>query len=400
MKTKQKSNIAGVALKFTLYIVLFLVSLAIYIGAGVIVFGWDWTLLYDLGFWVRSILLATANLIIGITTVSFVFDLLELKETEYNELETAIKGEATQLLGHKLTHDVIKINWHNKRKAWVSLIEVKLENLISRLSHKVAEEIELHKEEDYSRKAKRYLRRKAKYEEQLTEEWINSYLHYQDIDYEEVTQTEIIYGIKVFKPKKSLLDRNILRKALITKLGSGLFFGVLSTLGAFIVPVDYLSYTTFYIMLGINLIALLSNMGFSIFKAYSSHDKRLNNAVIRLELLKNHKSGFYNTYEEVPLKKFERKVYEKKVVEVPVEQPEEVPVEQPEEVYIEIPTEEKIIAPERPNELLLVNEESKQEVKEDIRVGYDLNRMTNNSPDLEENKEELNAEQLSLDLGI
>lgn len=318
---KTKNNIAGMALKFTLYITLFLVSLAIYIGAGIIIFGWDWSLFYDLGFWVRSILLATANLSMGITVVSFMYDLLGLKEIEYNELESAIKGAATQLLGYKLTKDILKINWKHKKDAWVSRIEVKLENLVSKLSHKVAEEIELKSEEEYGRKAKRYLKKKAKLEERLTEEWINNYLHYQDIHYEEITQTEVIYGIKVFKPRKSMLDRNILRKAIFAKLGAGLFFGMLSTLGAFIVPTGFLGYTTFYIMLGINLFVMLVNIGFSIFKAYSSHDKRISNAVIRLEILKNHKSGYYDSYEEVPLKKFER-VIQKDKLEAQSDEPE------------------------------------------------------------------------------
>lgn len=308
---KDKSNRAGQALKYLVYIFLFLVSLAIYVGAGIIVFGWDWTLLYDLGFWVRSILLSIANLIIGVTVLSFVYDLLELKEKEYNEIETAIKSEAVKLVGHELTKDLAKINWHNKKQAWVSKKEVELQNHISRLKHKTAMEIELNEDPKLlSRKAKKYLRRKEQLEEQLTNEWISLWLHYQNINYEEITQTEVIYGIKVYKSKKSLLDRGILRKAIFGKLGSGLLFGILSTLGAFLVPQGYLGYTTFLIMLGINLMVVLSNIGFSIFKGFNSHGRRLNNSVMRFEILKNHRAGYYKTYEEVPLKKFDRKLLE------------------------------------------------------------------------------------------
>ena len=351
-----------------IYTLTYLTTLGLVIGIDV----WRFTLNYDditIEFILNKSLIALLFTIISIVTTLMVYDILEVKDEEYSKLDKVLSTEAIQLMGPDFNEDIARLDWDEKKRAWIRKIGVKLFNLGKKAPKKVREDLLTKHPYQYREITKKYLIKEKRLKEYLTSDWINSKLFLQKINYETIEPNEVLFGTRKNKEKKSKLIRNPLGKNIGLKIGM-IIPSLISTVLVSILQrseTDNLGGLSILI-LGL-ILTLLMNTIVGISNGYKSHRMRLSNTRERFQIMTNYKAGYYKKFEEVPKRKYEYnietdpetvpvkiedkiedkvddKVEDKPKENIPIELPESTPEDLPEEM-----TEEILEEPEENHEI-------------------------------------------------
>lgn len=334
-----------------IYTLTYLTTLGLVIGIDV----WRFTLNYDditIDFILNKSLIALLFTIISIVTTLMVYDILEVKDEEYSKLDKVLSTEAIQLMGPDFNNDIARLDWDEKKRAWIRKIDVKIFNLGNKAPKKVREDLLTKHPDQYLEITKKYLLKEKRLKEYLTSDWINSKLFLQKINYETIEPNEVLFGTRKNKEKKSKLIRNPLGKNIGLKIGM-IIPSLISTVLVSILQrseTDNLGGLSILI-LGL-VLTLLMNTIVGISNGYKSHRMRLSNTRERFQIMTNYKEGYYKSFEEVPKRKYEynietvpEKVEDKVDNEIEDKPKENIPIEIPESTTEELPeeiTEEEI----------------------------------------------------------
>lgn len=278
--------------KFTIYIAMYVVLIGLTGVLNVVVFKeFDWQSLMNIEFWIPIAVNNTFYFSAFLITVLLVFDVLALKDTKYVDLEDDIYSERDVILSDEFKQHVVNRNFFEKKNVWFQFVNTWIGNLQSKLKHKVSVDLATQKNKDlWKRATKRYIKKRETLNNFKTKAWVEQNLMFRKrlgwgklgflkhLDYPEITVNEILYGSTQFKPRKSELNRHVLRGQILQKsIGTALSI-ILSVVSNLLQVDRWLSTFSLIIALAIMLFSILMNVAVGVFAGFKSHKERVENA--------------------------------------------------------------------------------------------------------------------------
>lgn len=210
MKRYNIFNIAGYAITY-----LVLLALAGLLNLWSMKF--DWSVIGTVEYWVNTLTTSILYFAAYGTSVGMGVDIGPAIDDAYQKLEKDISDARKQLLTQEFTEFVIELNYENKKEAWIDHWNSKRERLIDKQTFAVAEQIEFLKTDPnmpLSRATKKYLKQEALIARYLSPQWIEANLKYRRFKYPKITRNEIINGHDGSNSKSSVLEKNIVGRAI------------------------------------------------------------------------------------------------------------------------------------------------------------------------------------------
>ena len=271
----------------------------------------NWTAFWDIEFWIPIAVNNAFYFSAFVITVMLVFDVLEYKDKDYQNIEQDIRNERDKLVADDFKQQIVNRNFMEKKNVWLQYVNIWLSNLQSKLKHKTVFDMKTKPLELWSKKALNYDRKKTTLNEYKTKMWVDNNLIFRKrlgwgklgwlkkLHYPEITVNEIIYGTVSMKPKKSELERHIIRGQIIKKIIITVISITLSVVVSLLQVERFMSTVSILIALAIMLFTILINVTVGVFAGFKAHKDRVNNATIRLGFVVDYLQG--KRYAEAPL---------------------------------------------------------------------------------------------------
>lgn len=317
--------------KFSIYIIMYVVLIALTGILNVVIFkDLNWSVLLSVSFWVPIIINNTFYFAAFVITILLIFDVLELKDKVFVEIETDIMGERNKLVTDDFKQHIVNRNYFEKKNVWIQFVNVWLTNLQTKLKHKTVVEMKTTPQEQWSKKSIDYQKKVGTLNTYKTDEWMNENLPFRKklgwgvlgnikkLNYPEITVNEIIYGNVKYKQKRSELERHLIWTQ-ITQKSIFIVLSIMMTVITNVLQVEKLVSTIdIIISLAIMLFTILLNVGAGAMAGIRAHKSRVSNASTRLGFVVDFLNG--KTYKPAPmvdLEIFEQpKIEEIKIVEI------------------------------------------------------------------------------------
>ena len=226
IKKNKNTNIGLIVASVFLYI-----SIIVVTGiTQIFILNADWTIIKSVDFWIEQAVKSITYFGAYVATATIVYISLGDKEPKYNEIEDSIHKNRDKLIGKEFRAYINDLDFSNKREAWLAKYQVKLTNLNKKITRKITTEVSNLPEEEWSWKTRRYMKKERRYQEYLTDKWINENLKFAKIKYPEITVSEVINGTLKMKTSRSMLNRGHLSKQIYQKIGfvlASIFAGAL-----------------------------------------------------------------------------------------------------------------------------------------------------------------------------
>ncbi len=298
--------------RITIYIFMYIVLVALTGLLNVVILKeFDWSAFLDIEFWIPIGINNAFYFAAFVITVGLVYDVLEYKDKDYQEIEQDIRDERDKLVSDEFKQQIINRNFVEKKNVWFQYVNIWLGNLQSKLRHKTAFVMKTKPKELWNRKALNYERKKTTLNDFKTKSWVDSNLifrkklgwgllgWFKKLHYPEITVNEIIYGSVSMKPKKSELERHIIRGQIIKKSVTTAISIMLSVIVSILQVERFMSPISILIALAIMLFTILINVVVGVFAGFKAHKDRVNNATIRLGVVFDFMSG--KRYPDAPI---------------------------------------------------------------------------------------------------
>lgn len=298
--------------RITIYIIMYIVLVALTGLLNVVILKeFDWQAFFDIEFWTPIAINNAFYFSAFVITVMLVYDVLEFKDKDYQDMEDDIRKERDRLVADEFKQQIVNRNFIEKKNVWFQYVNVWLSNLQSKLRHKTAFIMRTKPQEMWNKKAIRYERKKATLNEFKTKEWVDNNLIFRKrlgwgklgwlkrLHYPEITVNEIIYGTVSLKPKKSELERHIIRGQIIKKSITTAISITLSVVVSLLQVDKFMSTVSILIALAIMFFTILINVVVGIFAGFKAHKDRVNNATVRLGFVVDYIAG--KRYQDVPV---------------------------------------------------------------------------------------------------
>jgi hypothetical protein len=222
-----------------------------------------------------------------LSTTLLRYNVLELKEPEYNALNNSIQKHRGKLIGNNFRTYINDIDFSNKKDTWKNKYQAKLENLTRKVRKKVSRQLTELPEDKWSFWAKRYKKKEDRFKRYLADDWINSNLKFRRLKYPEITVSEVINGTMKYKARRSMINRNHLTKQLLGKL-IFVFISMLATaIWSILVFTEFVNPLTIIGMIIFTLAMLLVNILTGYFAGGIAHKLRVISTTERLEIIIN-----------------------------------------------------------------------------------------------------------------
>lgn len=292
------------ALKYTIYITLYLILLFISGLLNIVIFQeLDFSLITSVSFWIEVIVDYTLYISVFIITIMMVYDIYGDTEEEYNKLEQDIFSMKDILVSDDFSTDIINRNFIEKKKSWIETLKVAKGNYDRKKTHNIHVEMQTLPQEKWHKKTKKYAKKDEYLTYLLSNEFISEELFYRKyykfspktkfskIKFKEITVNEVIYGSVTLPTYSSLLVRKPLARRILSKLVMivpSVAFKVvyeLLVIDKFKSTADLLKELSFMIVMC--LIYALT----AIFSAKKAHLDRKSNALTRYGIALEYKSG-------------------------------------------------------------------------------------------------------------
>jgi hypothetical protein len=271
----------------------------------------DWESLMKMSYWTPIAINNVFYFSAFIITVMLVYDILEYKDLNFVSIEKDIHDERDKLVADEFKQHITNYNFMEKKNIWFQFVNVWLGNLQSKLKHKVATQMKTKTKDWWGWRAKRYVYKKERLMEFKRKEWVDNNLLFRKklgwgwlgflkpLHYPEITINEIIYGTTSLKPKKSALERHILRGQIIQKSFATAISIMLSVVSNLMQVDRWLSTISIIIAIAIMLITILINVVMGVIAGFRAHKIRVENATIRLGKVVDYING--KRYPQAPI---------------------------------------------------------------------------------------------------
>lgn len=306
-----------------IYVTMYIVLVALTGLLNVVILKeFDWSAFWDIEFWIPIAVNNAFYFSAFVITVMLVYDVLEYKDSDYQKIEHDIRGERDKLVTDDFKQQIVNRNFIEKKNVWLQYVNIWLSNLQSRLRHKTVFIMKTKSKELWTKKAHSYERKKATLNDYKTKEWIDNNLIFRKrlgwgflgwikkLYYPEITVNEIIYGTVSMKPKKSELERHIIRGQIIKKIIITAISITLSVVVSLLQVERFMSTVSILIALAIMFFTILINVVVGVMAGFKAHKDRMNNATIRFGFVVDYIQG--KRYPDAPMLEYvEEKVKEK-----------------------------------------------------------------------------------------
>lgn len=303
-------------IKFTLYIMMYLIILALTGVLNVVIFKeLDWSFLLQASFWTPIIINNSLYFATFVVTVLLVYDILEYRDEDYLKMEMDIMSLRDELVGDSFKQHIINKNFYEKKSVWLQLVNAWITNLQSKLKHKVTLVLKTTTRNNWTKKAIKYEHDKETLNEYKSKKWIDDNLMFRKykgwgflgkirrLHYPEVTVNEVIYGTIKQEEKKSLLERRVVLNQIFTRAFIMILSLTLTIINNLLQVERWVSTVDIFIALAIMFLTMLINVGVGVFGGNRAHKGRLANTSLRLGVVVDYKQG--KRYEQAPIIDYE-----------------------------------------------------------------------------------------------
>lgn len=195
------------------------ISTGIYILGYVLVFasvgllnlaiaGFDPTILTTANYWYKTLVNTITYIVAFQLTLNVAVDVTKYNHELYKATEDEIQTIGREQLDGTFTKYIADYNFQSKRKTWIELITAKLVSHNEKADVHILEQVRLESSK-WSKKTKRFMRLRDKYNLQLTEHWIQENLPFIRIVYPKITPSEVVSGANTSTSKGKLIDTNV-----------------------------------------------------------------------------------------------------------------------------------------------------------------------------------------------
>lgn len=281
------------------HLLTFIITLGLIVGIDIYKFNFDWSKI-TIPYLYTRMLLSAGYVLIRISISNFTYDIREVSDKTYVELMIDLQEASKRNRGSDFNDKISRFDYQNKKDTWIRLVEKDLFKHERNIPKKILIEMSSIEPESYSRKTKKWIKKKDLLEDMLTDEWIYKNLQIHDIKYPEILPSEVLYGSIEYIPNKSMLDRIPLKRIIIKSLPSTLFSLIATTILGTLVSIESESGVGLFVAIAGILVILTTNVSMGILNGLKAHKSRLMNANIRSEIMIDYKDGIYNNLPEVP----------------------------------------------------------------------------------------------------
>lgn len=300
------------ALRYTIYITLYLILLFISGLLNIVVFQeLDFSLITSLSFWIEMIVDYTLYISVFIITIMMTYDIYGDTENEYNKIEQDIFEMKDILVTDDFNKDIINRNFIEKKKSWYETLKSAKGNYDRKKTHKIHTEMLTLPKDKWHRKTIKYFRKDEYFNYLLSQDFINNELHYRKkyrfnfktlfkkIKFKEITVNEVIYGTVTLPTYSSLLVRKPLSRRIFSKVVMIIPSVAFKVVYELLVIDKFKSTAELLKELSFMVIMCLIYALTAVFSAKKAHMDRKSNALTRYGIALEFKNG--KRYEPAPI---------------------------------------------------------------------------------------------------
>lgn len=247
---------------------------------------WDPEILTTAEYWISTLTTSFTYVMAFQITVNLAADIMSESNEEFNQLETEIRKFGRTNVHPDFSDFIHSVNWISKRDTWKTMVMNELIEINDKVSQSMLDEIKADDPTKQSTKTREYLYKKARLEEQLTDEWIEANLRYKKIRYPVITPNEVITGEKKPYNTTKVIDNSVGMFALTRRVGMlGVMVVINGLMEALIFTGNPFNVATLMLILFQIFMVFVNIFSGWVAGIDGFRKKRLNSAYIRRDLL-------------------------------------------------------------------------------------------------------------------